>query len=83
MRQAMLSVKVAGGSGLNIPIGSVRGVTPAKKRGQSLLKVLWSDKHGPGTKQKQQRSHHGIRTFSVLMEATMLTRKVEMLRSVG
>ena len=81
--QPMLKVKTAGGSGLTVMVGTIRGISPAKKAGQSLLKVLWSGKHGATTKREQRKVKDGMATFTVLMEHTALLRKVEMLRGAG
>ena len=42
---ATFSFKLAGGGGFTAPLGSVRDITPAKKRGHCLVHVLWGRKH--------------------------------------
>ena len=42
---ATFSFKLVGGGGFAAQLGSVRGITPAKKRGHCIVHVLWGKRH--------------------------------------
>ena len=43
---ACLGLRIAGGGGFTAPVGTVRAIRPAKKRGHAVVELAWGAKHG-------------------------------------
>ena len=75
---ASLALRIAGGGGFNAEVGRVRYVKPhKKKRGLSLVGLLWSKKHG------RKPNKDGINELVVVGEWDGIEKRWKALRRVS
>lgn len=74
---ACLGLRIAGGGGFTAPVGSVRSIKPAKKRGLAVVELLWGRKHGRNSGSSRTN------TMTVVGDAAKLKRRWLALKEAG
>ena len=73
---AMFNMKLVGGTHFGTPVQAIKGVAPGKKRGQSIVTVVYKGKHHYG-------DASGLQHLSVMGEAKKLRRKWKALLAIA